>query len=382
MSAPALVVAGVSVRALAESARQGGWQVIGLDCFGDQDTRRACVQWHAIGAPSPCTAGTACAVDAERLSAALAVAARHAGVAGWVAGGGFEGMPALLSAGGEDLPLLGMGASAVASLRDARAFFATLDRLGLAHPPVAFERPADAEGWLAKRAGGCGGLHIRPAAQAGRTHEDTYYQRVLPGVPMSALFLADGTRARLVGLNRLITHAQDGLPYLYGGVIGPVTEPALQARVEQALQALARAYALRGLASLDFIAAQGTPWLLEVNPRPSASMVLYAHAWPRGLVHAHLQALRGCLPDTPRRHTAVHGSRVVYAPHAGVVDTVPLAARSYCHDLPAGPARVARGEPVCSVSAEAADVDAVGALLAARCTSVAVRRVREHEETV
>jgi uncharacterized protein len=369
VSRPTLVVAGISVRALAESARQGGWEVIGLDGFGDLDTRRACAQWHAIGEPA------AGAIDADRLRSALAAAARHAGVVGWVAGGGFENAPALLAAGGDELRLLGMGPSAVASVRDARRFFATLDRLGLAHPDVAFERPAHPEGWLAKRAGGCGGSHVRPAAQAGDPHEDSYYQRVQPGVPMSALFLADGRRAQRVGLTRLIAHAQGDRPYLYGGAIGPVAEPALQARVEQALQALVPAYALRGLMSLDFIAAQGVPWLLEVNPRPSASMVLYADAWPEGLVHAHIQAMQGRLPDGPPRRTGVRGSRVVYARRAGRVDTARLVELSYCHDLPAGPALLSRGEPVCSVSAAADDVDAVDALLQARCTTVARRLV-------
>jgi len=44
-----LVVAGTSARAMAESARQGGWRVIALDLFGDLDTRRASLHWDRIG---------------------------------------------------------------------------------------------------------------------------------------------------------------------------------------------------------------------------------------------------------------------------------------------------------------------------------------------
>ena len=40
-----LVVAGTSARAMAESARQGGWRVLAMDLFGDLDTRRASARW-------------------------------------------------------------------------------------------------------------------------------------------------------------------------------------------------------------------------------------------------------------------------------------------------------------------------------------------------
>ncbi len=376
MNRPTLVVAGVSVRPLAESARQGGWQVIGLDCFGDLDTRRACVQWSPIGEPA------AQAIDRHRLRAALAAAAGQTGVEGWVAGGGFEGTPELLEAGGDDLPLLGMGVQTVSKVRDARRFFDTLDRLGLAHPTVAFEPPTDPDGWLAKRAGGCGGLHIRPASLAGPAHADTYYQRVVNGVPMSALFLADGTRSRLVALNQLSVQAQGDLAHVYGGAIGPLPQPALRARIELALDALVPAFALRGLASLDFIAAQGVPWLLEINPRPSASMVLHAHAWPEGLVKAHVDALHGRLPQTtPLPFPGMRGTRIVFAPQACRADVERLARTSYCHDLSTGTACFTRGEPVCSVSAEAADAHAVDILLRQRCAAVmALLLLIEHEE--
>ena len=323
------------------------------------------MQWHSIGEPS------ALAIDPDRLRDALAAAARQPGVAGWVAGSGFEGSPSLLDAGGDRLPLLGMGATAVSSLRDARGFFATLDRLHLDHPTVAFEPPPDPEGWIAKRAGGCGGWHILMATEPTCVHEDTYYQRLAGGVPMSALFLADGTHARLLGLNRLIVQPHGERPFLYGGAIGPIANAALQERIEQALRALVPAYTLRGLASLDFIEAQDTPWLLEINPRPSASMLLYPDACLVGLINAHLAALQGRLPDRAPQHNHVRGHRIVYAPQACRIDAACLSHLPYCHDLPAGAMRFAQGEPVGSVSAEAADAAEVEALLQARCAAVA-----------
>jgi uncharacterized protein len=394
LSAPlTITVAGVSARALAESARQGGWRVIALDLFGDVDTRRCADRWMTIGDAATLT------IDPLRLRKALAAAADEPGMTGWVAGGGFEGAPALLDAGGARLPLWGMDGASVAALRDARRFFAALDRLGLAHPATAFERPAEPRGWLAKRAGGCGGWHIRDAAEGASPDPDTYYQRVQPGVTMSALFLADGRTATVVALNRLLVQPHHGHPHVFGGAIGPIADPRLQDRIERALDALVPAFALRGLASLDFIEARGEPWLLEINPRPSASMLLHGDTWPGGLLRAHVQAVQGRLPASPPRHRpGVRGSRIVFAPHPCRVDGAlaeRLARSPHCHDVPAVarmPSGVQRrhghpgwhpgyerGEPVCSVSAEAADAHAVEQLLARRAAGVASKLIELEE---
>jgi len=374
---PVLVVAGVSVRALAESARQGGWDVIGLDLFGDLDTRRVCRRWLSIGDPARLV------IDAPRLRACLAALADEPGVVGWVAGSGFEAEPALLAAGGARLPLWGMGGPAVAALRDARRFFATLDGLRLVHPAISIERPVDPRGWLAKRAGGCGGWHICAAAEAQAPAPDTYYQRFQPGVPMSALFLADGRRAQLVALNRLLVQRQGKRAHVYAGAVGPIAEPALQQRVQHALDALVPAFALRGLASLDFIAAQGLPWLLEINPRPSASMQLHGHAWPGGLVRASVNAVRGRLPAAaPQHRPGVRGSGIVFAPRRCRIEPAlleRLARSPDCHDLPAAATQWAEGEPVCSVSAQAADAEQVERALARRRAEV-LSRLTEPEE--
>ncbi|HET9641956.1 MAG TPA: ATP-grasp domain-containing protein, partial [Burkholderiaceae bacterium] len=241
---PVLVVAGVSARVMAQSAGESGWDVIALDLFGDRDTRRASREWTSVGEPHSYT------IDGMRLHSALAEAARLPGIVGWVAGSGFEGAAHLLEQPAE-LPLIGMPGADVATLRDARRFFDTLDRLGVAHPEVAFERPVDTFGWLAKRSGGSGGWHIAAADEGRQVHADTYWQRIQPGETMSALVLADGVRAQVVALNRLLVQPHPEHPYVYTGAIGPVSDDALESRVEAALEALVPAFSLRGLMSLD-----------------------------------------------------------------------------------------------------------------------------------
>jgi predicted ATP-grasp superfamily ATP-dependent carboligase len=368
-----LVVAGLSARVLAEAAREGGWDVVALDLFGDRDTRRASRWWRSIGEPARLR------IDPVALHAALAEAALLPDVAGWVPGGGFEGTPELLETGGAALPCHAMPADAVRRLRRPTEFFGALDRLGLAHPAVAATPPAHLDGWLAKRAGGSGGLHVRGATEAAADPspppDDLYYQHEQPGTPMSALFVADGERATVVALNRLLTATLGGRRHAYAGAIGPVRAPALERRIATALAALVPEFGLRGLASLDFVAdAQCHPWLLEINPRPSASMALHAGAWPGGLVRAHVEAVRGRLPSAPaRRLPGVRGTRVVFASCEGGIDDAlsdALATMAHVHDLPVAGSRFAAGEPVCSVSADAGDVDEVSRILYARAARV------------
>jgi predicted ATP-grasp superfamily ATP-dependent carboligase len=368
----ALVVAGLSVRALAESARQGGWDVIALDLFGDADTRRASAHWASIGTPS------ALRIDPERLRRELRRAARHPRLDGWIPAGGFEGAPELLDAGGGALPCLAIAPSGMTRLRDPAIFFDALDRHRLPHPRISLAAPPDPRGWLAKRSGGCGGVHIRAAAQVladpASRHADTYYQRFQPGMPMSALFVADGRRFRLVALNRLIVRSVWPLPYVYAGAVGPVSDIDLERVVDRALSVLVPEFGLRGLASLDFVAGESGVQLLEVNPRPSATLQLHPDAWPGGLVRAHVEALRGRLPAlAPCAARPVRGHLTVFADRLGLVaaaSTSDAIDRAHVHDLPARGTRFAVGEPICTVSAEAGGVDDALRLLDARAARV------------
>lgn len=354
-----LVVAGISVRALAESARQGGWQVIALDLFGDVDTRRASVHWAPIGEASTLR------IDPARLRRELQRAARHPRVDGWVPASGFEGAPELLAAGGPALPCLAIEPSAMKRVRDPAGFFAALDRHRLPHPRICLDMPADPAGWLAKRAGGCGGVHIRGADQVladpASRHADTYFQGWQPGTPMSALFVADGERFRLVALNRLIVRSVWPLPHVYAGAVGPVSDDRLERAVDRALSVLVPEFGLRGLASLDFLADESGAHWLEVNPRPSATLQLHAEAWPDGLARVHVDAVRGRLPDAaPRRGPGVRGHLTVFADRPGLVGGASAhdpVDQAHVHDLPPPGTRFARGEPICTVSAEAGHVD-------------------------
>jgi predicted ATP-grasp superfamily ATP-dependent carboligase len=365
-----LAVAGLSARMLAEAAARDGYEVMALDLFGDADTRRAAAHWVPIG-----PADGALQFDGVRVLDALRELSqrRNAEVLGWIAGSGFEGRPDLLEAGASLLPLIGCSADAVRRVRDPQRFFGALAAHRIGHPAVQWHAPAGASGWLSKDARASGGWHIRHAADRGDAAESAgaarYFQREMHGTPMSATFIANGRGARLLGFNELIVRAMGARPHVYCGCIGPVSvAPEVVRRMVDAAHRLAAAFDLRGWCSLDFIRDGDALGVLEVNPRPPASLALYAQ---HGLVDAQLRAcLHRELPPrmfAASRRTAGH--EIVYAARALQVDEArarQLAAWPGAHDLPTAGTRIVPGEPLCSLSAEGHGAAQVRAILAAR----------------
>jgi predicted ATP-grasp superfamily ATP-dependent carboligase len=371
---PALAVAAVSARLLAEAAARDGYTVVALDCFGDADTRRASAAWHAIG-----RAGQPLHIDGVRALAALRQVAARGDAIGWIAGSGFEAEPECLAQGAAVLPLLGSAPAALRRLRAPSALFDRLDALAIAHPETRLDPPQGHAGWLRKDAGGHGGWQVRRLTEA--EHDlpvaGRYYQREIPGTPMSASFIANRREARVLGFNRLRVRAFGARPFVYAGAVGPLPLPPRAARaVVDALQALVREFEIAGLGSLDFLLDGDAASVLELNARPSASMALYGDGWLR----AHVRAcVDGELPDaTPDAAHAAAGHEILYAERPlqlSAAAAKALEAVPHCHDRPAAGMRFAIGDPLCSHSARAADEAQLESRLAAQRT--ALRRILE-----
>lgn len=361
-----LAVAAISARAMAEAAADGGFDVVALDLFGDVDTRRAASRWLPIGAPGSLH------IDGVRVLAALRELAREREggepVVGWVAGSGFEGEPGLLEEGAAVLPLIGTAAAAVRRLRDPAAFFGFLAAEGLPHPQVSFEAPEDPAGWLMKDAHGCGGWHVRraPWPEDERASAHRYYQREMPGLPMSATFIANGRDVHVLGFNELSVRRLGARPFVFCGAVGPVAVAAdLARRVTAIALALTAEFELCGLCSLDFMRDGDAIGVLEVNPRPPASMSLYrARAGSAGLMQAHLRAcLERELPlATPSHAQDIEGMEIVFARRPLQLDAAAarkLAAWPGIRDLPDAGQHFDTDDPVCTLTASASSVQQV-----------------------
>ncbi|MEO5696608.1 MAG: ATP-grasp domain-containing protein [Burkholderiaceae bacterium] len=376
----ALAVAALSARVLAQAASRDGFDVVALDVFGDSDTLRASSRWMPLASPG------ALQIDPEQLLVALAELAQRGDVIGWIAGSGFEAAPELLERGAALLPLIGTPADAVRRVRGPQSFFERLAHAGIAHPQVRMTPPLQSAGWLSKDAGSSGGWHIRrvteddveragpesgPAAAPAGPSTQGYYQREMTGVPMSATFIANGTDACVLGVNQQIVRPLGARPFVFCGVIGPVPVPAdVSQHIGSVLRRLVAAFSLRGLGSLDFMVDDtGAVHVLEINPRPPASLALYATRCAAasspasasvGVIAAHVRAcLDRELPDLSQAAAGdlVQGTEIVFATRPLRLDdagALRLAGLAGCHDLPRAASRFSVGDPVCSVSAEGA----------------------------
>jgi predicted ATP-grasp superfamily ATP-dependent carboligase len=155
---------------------------------------------------------------------------------------------------------------------------------------------------------------------------------------------------------------------VYGGCIGPVEVPAdLARRIGDAVRVLAAEFGLRGWCSLDFMRDGDAIGVLEVNPRPPASLSLYAQA---GLIDAQRRAcLHAELPTAAAfASRRIKGNQIVYARRPLTLDEIGaqhLARHPDVHDLPVAGAQFDVGDPICSLSAAGDSSEQVRAALRA-----------------
>jgi uncharacterized protein len=181
----------------------------------------------------------------------------------------------------------------------------------------------------------------------------SYFQRLVPGRPLSVLFLADGRRASIVGFNQQWTNsARLGLPFLYGGAVGSIALPEkLTTKISTRLNALVAATGVVGLNGLDFL-LEGDNWsVLELNPRPTATTELYDPDYPEGLFELHRRACLGSLPEAPVAHRSARAHAIVHSATTWEV-TADFTFPAWCRDIPVVGTRIVEGDPICTVHAE------------------------------
>jgi predicted ATP-grasp superfamily ATP-dependent carboligase len=341
---PPALIAALSGRALAAAAARAGERAIVLDLFADRDTAR-----HADACLAMPRGPHGFARDAL-----LAAVARLAGeVRGLVYGAGFEHDPALLGEIAALVPLLGNSPETVAAAKEPLAFAALLGRLGLPHPLTTRTAPADG-GWLRKMIGGSGGRHVAHAA-SGEARAGTYFQRRVAGRPVSAAFLADGRSAHVLGFSEQWIAGDAASPFRYGGCAGPLPlPPPLGTAIAAACHAIAAALGLVGLNSLDLLIDGERFHIIEVNPRPGATLDIFDGYGGASLWALHLDAVAGRLPSiSPDAPADARAAAVIYASQPIVIPAA-MTWPAWTADRGTAGTIIDRGEPVCTVRARAA----------------------------
>jgi predicted ATP-grasp superfamily ATP-dependent carboligase len=282
---------------------------------------------------------------------------------GLVYGSGFEDRTGLLDALALRYAILGNATRTVEAVKRPASLAALCAHAGIAHAaPERIAGPAGA--WLEKRAGGSGGAHIRSVPDGASARRGHYMQPWLPGRPVSVAFLANGREARVLGFCEQWTDPAPGQPYRWGGAVRPANlfAPAAEAMTEAAGR-VAAAVGLLGLNSIDFLVDGDDCVLLEVNPRPGATLDLFGDVF-----HQHVEAVRGALGQVPAVAPA-SAVAVAYA-RRRVVPPDDFAWPAWTADRQPGGAPVAPGAPLCTVLAEAEDRAAARALVLLRAPAI------------
>lgn len=355
----AILILALCGRPLAQAARRVDADVIVADLFGDADTR-SLAPWYRL----PGDLGQGIQGDAL-LAWVRALDERLDGI---VYGAGFETDPPLLGRLAQIAPLLGNTAETVAAVKDPHRFAALLRDLALPHPEIA-RSPRPGHQWLRKRRGGSGGTHIDVASSASPADAAHYFQAMTPGHPISALFVGNGTGARVLGISAQWPAPTAMQPFRYGGCAGPVRlVPDLARAIQRACGAITAAAGLVGLNSLDMLLDRDRFSILEVNPRPGATLDLFDDREGPSLWDCHLRGVRGELPPpapAPRARAAL----VVYADLPRYVPAsfewgVGIA------DVPVPNSRISEGMPVCTVKVAGADAETARAAAEQRAAAL------------
>ena len=348
-----ILIAGVSVRGLVESAvRSGlGHRIVAVDYFGDFDL------------------GLLCESRSIKRDLGLAYDVRHLMTAtqdftfdALAFTANLENYPLVVEALRGGKPVLGNGMSALSSVRDPGRFFGFLERSGFQAPKISFSSPTVESGtpWLRKPVQSGGGHGIAVHVPGSSLEPGYILQEYLDGLPCAAVFVANGQECCLLGISEQVIGDQafgaSGFRYC-GSILGPARAGQLGGddlidRVQHVVEGITRAFHLIGVNGMDFVLKGGAIYPLEINPRYTASMELVERAYGVSIFGCHLAACQGSLPAfhlAARDQADFFGKAILFASEDLTFRRPLWWFERGARDLPFEGERIGRGRPVCTV---------------------------------
>jgi uncharacterized protein len=334
---------------LAELGARAGCDVVAVDRFGDLDLQQLCPSVSVLRDLGG-RGGMAALVDAAEGIRAPSV----------IYGAGLENRPDLVARLASGRRLLGCTPETLARVRDPAVLAGSLRSVGLSYPPTfsAADAPRLAERsrrWLRKPVRGGGGRGVREW-RGGTLRGESIVQEHIAGLACSAAAVADGRSAVLLGVSEQLV-GRRGLGargYAWcGNLVPPRLGEAEQGTLAEAARAvcahLASAFELRGLFGVDLVWDGERAWVVEVNPRPTASLESIEAAHDVGAFSAHLDGCAGLLPPIAPSARRAAGKAILFATRELCVgDTRDWPARGI-RDVPHPDEHIASGQPVCTL---------------------------------
>jgi predicted ATP-grasp superfamily ATP-dependent carboligase len=291
----------------------------------------------------------------------------------WMYTGALENHPELVDAMASVAPLWGNGAEALREVRSPLKLAEFLQADGLLFPETRetlADLPQDGS-WLAKTGRGASGSGVRAFTNDASQVADRVYQRRVAGIPYSAVYVAGGGNAALLGVVEQLVgenwlHASE---FQYCGAIGPLQlPPEICDEIGRIGCRLARHFGLKGLFGVDLMIAGEQVWTIEVNPRYTASTEVVERGTKVLSIAAHSTAcINGDLVRLPDESAFdPHGKAILFARKSVRIGHAfaQWAKNELVHlpwptlaDIPDADSTIKQGQPVLTVFADSGSAD-------------------------
>jgi len=372
---PPILIVGGSVRFLAASCCRAGWAVYAADRFSDADLLAVATAYRPLPADL---------VEADDPFPDLPAIP-------FLFTGGLENAPAFLTRLATARPTAAASPASVQAVRDIATLTTAAAAIGLAIPEThtsPARLPTDGS-YLVKPVASVGGLGISRWHGGPAPTTPSLWQRHHSGVPHGvSVLLRDQHPPELLGVCRsLQARAASGAPgWAYAGSV-TVGVPAWSESVVRLAERLGTRHGLRGAIGIDcLVTPSGEVVVLEVNPRPTASMELFERTAGLCIARRHLDALAFPSPiTTPGQASghAVSGKAILYSDRTFTITSslhatfanlaehwAPSPALRALADVPRANTHVEPGSPLLTVFADADSEDAVETLLTERLATL------------
>lgn len=371
-----LLVVGIDTVSIANSAKKAGYKIYAADYFGDMDLRCVCSGFKAIIKQKR---GKSCGRMESKfkpeafLKIANSISEKYK-IDAILLSSGLDDDFNILYELNDLAPILGNSPRVIERVRKKPRFFKELKRLGIAHPETAIVKDIDEAKSSATRIGypvvvkpvrGFGGDSIRTARnfkelerafKISFVSEEILVQKFINGLHASISLLATTKDVKTLTINEQLL----GLHFLFqqepfgycGNIVPLYVADSIFKRCKHITEKIASHFGLQGSNGIDLvISKEGTPYVVEVNPRLQGTLECVERVIGINLVKSHVNAcLHGSLPTIKERTSTFCTRLILYSPKRIIAPD--LVAFREVRDVPLPECIIEKGEPICSIITE------------------------------
>ena len=342
LSSSEILILGACVRPCVAIAAAAGYQATAIDLFNDVDTQAA----------------SNASIKADHYPEDLFDHAESSKANYWLYTGCLENYPEQIAQLAAKKTLLGNDQDVIHKCRSPEFISELAIDADWYYPDAAIARGSltnnELQCWISKpRLSAAGqGVQIwrtKPPATAERL-----VQKYIPGPTLGAACISNGIETRVLGITRHLrmTRRLGVTRFQYCGSVGPLrVADSLSMAISTMASEIAHRCGIVGLFGLDFKVRNNQIWLLEINPRFTASMDLLSNGTGANLIQQHIDA---CLnkPLIPIQHSkklsAIETRAILFA--KSPTRFTPICNQwDFIADIPDHNATLEVGNPICSV---------------------------------